>query len=186
MINMLFFCPPPHFQTMSNSFMSKLFNVLNFRFLELPTYDIEKLKDYCVTTISSDASLDNFLENMGLFTSVFKYVNFFSYKYFNKVCFDQFSEACQTFTVDLNVFNFNIQSNSRKSCLIESLFCQKKWTNLRNFKGLFTSNPRFNDRSDWGQSQTRSCLLWNALLSSVMVPHYKHVKMTSSVSYIKF
>lgn len=42
------------------------------RKIELPTYDIEKLKDYCVTTISSDASLDNFLENMGLFTSVFK------------------------------------------------------------------------------------------------------------------
>ena len=105
--------------------MSKLFNVLSFRFLELPTYDIEKLKDYCVTTISSDASLDNFLENMGLFTSVFKYVNFFSYKYFNKVCFDQFSEVCQTFTVDLNVFDLNIQSNSRKSCLIQSLFVRK-------------------------------------------------------------
>lgn len=42
------------------------------RKIELPTYDVKKLQDYCVTSIRSDASLETFLQNMSMFLSVFK------------------------------------------------------------------------------------------------------------------
>lgn len=42
------------------------------RKIELPSYDVAKLRDYCFTSIRSDASLDSFLRNLSIFQAAFK------------------------------------------------------------------------------------------------------------------